>query len=378
MKIGILTQPLHNNYGGLLQCYALQTILKRMNHEVWVVCRDYDKYSLLFRVKFCIKQKIKSLLGLKGVKLPNPKKIKYISKYTSHFIGKYIQPKTMILRSNSELKRCCDIENFDAYIIGSDQVWRPEYSPCITNYFLDFLPLENKARRISYAASFGVDEWNFTNEETSICARLIQSFNAVSVREDSAIPLCHKYLQRDDVVQVLDPTLLLDREDYVRLVMEENEMVNDGNLFYYILDNTNEKQEIVDLISSQVKMKPFTKMPKRFASYENLNRNIEECVFPSVTSWIRAFMDAEMVVTDSFHGCVFSIIFNKPFWVIANSLRGMARINSLLTQFGLEDRIIIIDKLPYNFSIPIEWNLITEKREALKTKSLRYLNNALE
>ena len=105
---------------------------------------------------------------------------------------------------------------------------------------------------------------------------------------------------------------------------------------------------------------------------EDIKKRIEDCVFPSVTSWLRAFMDAEMVIVDSFHGAVFSIIFNKPFWVIANAERGNARFESLLGMFKLEDRMIISkDDVDYNSKI--DWAKVNEIREREKDKSLKCL-----
>ena len=119
-------------------------------------------------------------------------------------------------------------------------------------------------------------------------------------------------------------------------------------------------------------------MPKCSISNKNLIDRIEDCVFPTVTSWIKAYIDAEMVITDSFHGCVFSIIFNKPFWVIGNRSRGMARFNSLLEMFGLENRLITPDNLPSDFKAPINWDEVNQKRKHLQKYSMDFLTNALK
>ena len=381
MKIGILTQPLKNNYGGLLQCFAMQTVLKRLGHEPWIVRRDVyrNEFTWLERVFFNVKQVIKVFLGRKFVKLLSPKKVSYVKKNTKYFVSEYINPKTEIITTTEHLKNYHLTNKFDAYIVGSDQVWRPIYSPCITNYYLDFLPTDdNNVKRIAYAASFGVDEWEFSEEETKTCRDLLQKFDAISVRENSAVLLCDKYLNRADAVHVLDPTMLLDKEDYIRLVEKENEPKSPGTLFCYILDEDEKKNEIIDTIARQISAVPFTQMPKCHISYENLKYRLEDCVYPTVTAWLCAFMDAEMVVTDSFHGCVFSIIFNKPFIVYGNKGRGMARFHSLLSIFGLENRLVtnsedalkIINK-------PINWEAVNIKKKEWQEKSLNFLKNNL-
>ena len=373
MKIGILTQPLLENYGGLLQCYALQTILKRLGHEAWVVQRTSGELQgFTKKVLFsCIKQFDKIFLGGKLVKRLRPNT--YAKRNTSYFVLNYINPKTKLITTTETLKKCNVEQNFEAYIVGSDQVWRPVYSPCINNYFLDFLSPQDRTKRIAYAASFGVDEWEFSEEETSVCKDLIKLFDGVSVREDSATALCEKYLGRNDALHVLDLTMLLEKEDYIRIVEKEKEPKSPGNLFCYILDESSEKNQVVESIASQIDAVPFTQMPKCKLTDENLKDRLEDCVYPSVTAWLRAFMDADMVVTDSFHGCVFSIIFNKPFWVIGNHSRGMARFESLLSMFGLEERLIKRTSMSVEFTSPIDWARVNAIKKDWQEKSYNFL-----
>ena len=378
MKIGILTQPLSGNYGGLLQCYALQSALKTLGHSVWIVQRETDmKLTVIGLFFYYIRQIAKFCLGQEVVRLSDSKKIEYVKNNINYFKSKYINPKTEILTTTEKLRKFHLNYKFEAFVVGSDQVWRPKYSPCITNYFLDFLSPQDKVKRISYAASFGVDEWEFSEEETSICKDLLKLFDGVSVREDSAIALCEKYLARTDAVHVLDPTMLLEKKDYVSLVEEENEPKSPGNLFYYILDKTEEKENMVETIAFQMNAVPFTQWRKKRATYENMKYCLEDCVFPSVTAWLRAFMDADMVVTDSFHGCVFSIIFNKPFWVIGIEGRGLARFKSLISIFELQNRLINADTIPPDWSSPIDWEKVNAIRKEWQEKSLNFLEKHL-
>lgn len=377
MKIGILTLPLNNNYGGLLQCFALQKVLKSLGHDAWVVQRGYVNRSIIWRIFHYVRQTMKVLLGRKFVHLLPSKEIKYIRKNTSNFISNYIEPTTEHIRTNKQLANFHFSNKFDAYVVGSDQVWRPCYSPCITNYFFDFISPNEKVKRVAYAASFGVDEWEFTEKETIICGDLLRLFNAVSVRENTAIALCSNNWGREDVIQVLDPTMLLEKEDYIRIVEKENEPKSPGNLFCYILDESSEKNQVVESIASRIDAVSFTQMPKCEITYENLRDRLDDCVYPSVTAWLRAFMDADMVVTDSFHGCVFSIIFNKPFWVIGNEGRGLARFNSLLSLFELQSRMINSSSMPTDITDPIDWSQVNAIRRKWIETSLNFLKNNL-
>ena len=377
MKLGIFTQPLHNNYGGLLQCYALQTILKRMGHEPIIVRRDYASrnYSFFHKSIRFIKNIIRVCIGRRWVKNITLEQWNHIGQYThQYFADKYIQPHTNLLVTNSELKSYISKNHFDGYVVGSDQVWRPQYSPCITNYFLDFA--ENAdVRRVAYAASFGVEEWEFSADITPRCAQLAKKFDAISVREASAVGLCSQHLGVD-AVHVLDPTLLLEKEDYISIVEAEKEPKSAGNLFCYVLDKADEKDQAIAQVADALHLQPFTCMPTLEATFDNLRKDVDACIFPPVTQWLRSFHDAEMVITDSFHGCAFSIIFNKPFWVIGNVARGMARFHSLLSVFGLESRLLDVNNLiNVDWQTPIDWDKVNAIKHDWQAKSKEFLKN---
>ena len=383
MKIGILTQPLHNNYGGILQAYALQTILKRMGHEAWIINRDFAEVPLWRRIAaFCKSLVLQYASGNKNspffLFFSTEEQKSIINRNTSVFIDNNIQPRTRCLKSNKALLKEIKKQKFDAYIVGSDQVWRPMYSPCLGNYFVDFVDNETNIKRIAYAASFGVDTWEFTKKQTKQCAALVQKFDAVSVREKSAISLCQTFLNKD-ALHVLDPTLLLDKSDYVKLVLEAKESVSDGDLMAYILDSSTEKTEMINIIAQQLELKSFSAMASKKLTRKTKN-NIEECIFPSITKWLRGFMDAKFVVTDSFHGCVFSIIFNKPFIVIGNEKRGMSRFSSLLEMFDLEDLLVCsMEQLTTErMQLPIKWDEVNVSKLDKLRISMQFLQNNLK
>lgn len=375
MKIGILTQPLYTNYGGLVQCYALQTVLQRMGHETIVLQREFNrKYSFVGGCVYYAKHLVKMLLGRRESwhYVVSQERRDYIAKNTYQFIEKNINPRTEHIYTTEKLAETVDSLNLDAIIVGSDQVWRPYYSPCISNYFLDFLPDGSRIKRISYAASFGGDNWAFSSEQTKQCTALLQKFDAVSVREESAIKLCKEHFGVD-AVQALDPTLLLNAEDYINLCPENKN--NRGNLFCYVLDKTPQKQDIINRIASETGKQPFESMPALPPDTYNLYGDIDKCVYPPVEDWLSAFNEADMVVTDSFHGTVFSIIFNKPFFVIGNESRGLARFQSLLSLFGLEDRLITSKNV--NITCVINWEEVNAKRQQLIQESIYYINSTL-
>lgn len=379
MKIGILTQPLYCNYGGLLQCYALQTVLQRLGHQTLVLQREFKrKYTLRGAIVYYIKHIVKILVGKRSSwhYIVDQKRRDYIAKNTYKFIEKNINPRSEHCYSTKELGDIVLKNKLDAIIVGSDQVWRPYYSPCQPNYFLDFLDGRKDIKKLSYAASFGSDAWTFDEALTEQCGALLHQFDAVSVREESAIGLCMEHFGVE-AQHVLDPTMLLEKEDY-RAVCGQHS-VGRGSLFCYVLDRSDEKREIIAEIANRLKIKPFESMPELPDDICNLYGEIDKCVYPPVEAWLSAFDEAQMVITDSFHGTVFSIIFNKPFWVIGNKGRGMARFQSLLSQFGLEDRLLIPSKLnEINLNQPIDWEKVNHKRAELKKLSLEFLETALK
>lgn len=377
MNIGIITQPLHNNYGGLLQNYALQQVLGAMGHSAVTIDEGVKPDSFVWHCMSAVKTMLLKMAGKgAGRVLPHwltRKERECINRNVDYFTRKYIKSSGK-LPSLDDVRGYVETGNFDAFVAGSDQVWRPCYNSSIERPFLAFaqgLPV----KRISYAASFGVDFWEYTPEQTAVAVELIKSFDAVSVREESAIALCREHLQCDARL-VLDPTMLLDKEKYEALVIAEGEPRSAGNLFTYILDNDADKQTIIEAVAKQRNLQPFAIMPQRVDAQSI--RNIGNCVYPTVTAWLRAFMDAEFVVCDSFHGAVFSIIFNKPFIVLANSARGNARFASLLALFGLEQRMTDSSRYKEIIHKEIDWQAVNKRKEALRAESLMFLQNCLQ
>lgn len=340
MRIGIYTQPLWYNYGGLLQAWALQTVLKRMGH--YVVTFNPNLYMHLSWKKKCfvyLKRLYRIITGKPGIT-----SLRWEEKY-NHEHDLKMQNLKPFIDNNINVKEYNDVKelsplDYDVLIAGSDQVWRPKYNHTfgrtIENAFFEFAKDWN-VKRIAYAASFGADEWEFTKEQTIRCAQLAKKFQAISVREMSGISLCNKHLGVDATL-VLDPTLLLTRDDYELLLSKGKSTTKPiGDMLCYILDESDDKSKLIKQIAEERKMTPFRAQSKIY----NQMAKIEEKIQPSVEQWIRNFIDSKFVITDSFHACVFSILFNKPFLVIGNNERGMARYKSLFSLLYLDNHLLI-------------------------------------
>ena len=374
MRIGVLALQLRYNFGGILQAYALQKTLNKLGHKVIHIDQHryvtlgpwYKKYPIY--LKRAIRKYLfgENLIVRADVAINNTTKA--IATHTDPFIDKHI--KRIYTKDFSNIKK----GKFDTIIVGSDQVWRPQYFfSKIENAYLEFTK-DWDVKRIAYAASFGTEEWEYSDEQTSNCAALLKKFNAVSVRESSAVKLCEEKFGVK-TQHVLDPTLLLNKEDYIKLFESTKTPRSEGNLFCYILDKGKETSSIIDGISKDKVFSPFYVNSR----YEEPNTPLEERIQQPVEKWLRAFYDAEFIITDSFHACVFSIIFNKPFIVYGNKERGYARFESLLTLFALEDRLISSpNEVNKMLQTPIDWERVNSIHKQMKEKSLSFLVNNLK
>lgn len=378
MKIGIVTLPFNWNYGGILQTFALQVALKELGHDAVTINRNTVMMSFKMKVLSFVRRSILKVVFRKDVVVrtwPLKRELKRIRNNTDRFIAENIET-TDLFHSEADFNKI-DKYEFGAFISGSDQVWRPKYSPSLENHFLGFLSENSKTKRVAYAASFGVDNWEFSDKETASCSKLAKKYDAISVREDSAIELCEKQLGVKSQL-VLDPTMLVAKETYMKLVQEDGIGKMPGNLFNYVLDLTSEKEQFINQAASKLGLVTFSSSARGI--FRDLGKKrLNECVFPPVTQWIRSFMDAEFVITDSFHGTAFSIIFNKPFISIGNKKRGITRFTSLLTMLGLENRLIFdfgeasLNKLYEKIDFEAVNITLAEKKE----ESLNFLKNVL-
>lgn len=359
-KVGILTLPIKSNYGGILQAYALLTFLKNNGYDAWFIKRHWDNtnHSISHKIIKFIYHKI------------------IIRKFNT-FINKYIYPQTPIIDTQEKMKQISH-QQFDAFIVGSDQIWRMKYTKGVGyNYFLDFCETESQ-KRIAYAASFGVDYWDDPTPNTSIpiVKKLLQNFNAISVREDSGVTLC-KSIFNVDALHVIDPTLLLNKEEYLH-----NLCINiypKKYLGVYILDLTNEKKEIIQTLSQSLSL------PIKYLNESSnilkplIPQPINELIKPGVKNWIKGIAEAEFILTDSFHGTAFSIIFEKQFLAIGNIERGLTRFQSLLKMLNIENHLITsLDECKSLYLAPIDYKELKELKEKHKNKAVNFLKESLQ
>lgn len=315
-----------------MQAWALQQVLKGMGHEPVTIDRRLPTKGLGYRAARVLYRSLRHMAGSSvGPIFPEHAYTK-ITAGSYRFIKDNIVLSTRI-ESTAELASHFENEDYKAVVVGSDQTWRPRYSPDIFNYFLDFLK-SSPIIKIAYASSFGVDTWEFSPEQTARCRDLSTQFCFIGVRESSGVELCREHLGAV-AHHVLDPTLLLTAPDYLALLRKHGtDTSKRGGLYTYLLDKTPAKVAYATRLSEALQVDTFSHQPKRsFNHWEG--GSLDDYVLPPLTDWLSGFARSDYVLTDSFHGMVFSIIFGKPFKVISNPGRGSARFESLLRELGL-------------------------------------------
>lgn len=387
MRIGILTQPLLRNYGAVLQNYALQTVLRRMGHEP--ITADYvHPYWRDLGIFFM--SSVKTVIY--KILLRNRTFRPFIPPRRTRGFNRFVRKNISVTKPTTAYSASfIDRHKLNALVVGSDQTWRPIYNNRnrLEAMFLSFAVGRKDLIRVAYAASFGVDTWEYTPEQTERCRTLLQAFDAVSVREPSGVALCSRYLARPDAKHVLDPTLLLTKDDYLRLCGDvdvralENKMANRRNIRVlsaeptgknagfcvgFILNMTSEKEAF---IRRQMKLHGICKA--------FIVQDSDKAVL-TIEEWLTAIGSASLVVTDSFHGTVFSIIFGRNFITIGNEKRGLERVVTLLDAVGLRERLVLtsgLDDFNPGSVVQVDTQQIEQHLAPLRTLSMRFLTDAL-
>lgn len=353
MKIGILTFHWANNYGAVIQCYALLSKLKELGHDAYVIDR-VPRYSGILRRLY--------------------HKYSYNHKWSwlrfSTFSENCLNPKTRCYTSDDELKAYFANEKFDAVIVGSDQVWR--WKMIGLNYFFDFIDSSAySTKKYSYAASFGLSEWNDTDENTAKIKQLLHQFNCISVRENTAVEICKNVFNVKAQV-VLDPTLLHESKFYEQVLLTNFNNKPSGKVVSYILGK--QYKQVVKDISVWAKQIGLKHKNLLYTSIDMpLQTKSANLPFMHISplEWLNEIRNAEYVITNSFHATVFCILFKKKFVVIENPQGGNDRIDTLLGMVKLTELSKDTQFLGYTFRKMTEDTGLVEMRN----KSIEFLKN---
>lgn len=377
-KIGILNfQHVNHNYGAVLQAAALEESVKKIGYNVEQIDFIPDEepppppLSFTSRITRLLKGNfVKIILNkLQGNKEEIPEVIGDDFVFED-FRQKWVSRSKESYGNFDDLKK---IENtYDAIIVGSDQVWRTQYINRFSLvYFLSFAGSQTK--RISYAASFGLDTWQkddrYPTLETQVKTELAK-FDAVSVREDSGVNVCQSEFSVK-ATHVLDPTLLIG-QDFFDSIIDKATTEKTGSVVYYKLDPDEEFKRQVEQIANKLQLPIEDIYHKNIAGKKYFN---------TVQEWLLKLRESELVVTDSFHCVCFAILFEKQFIYFANKGRGMSRLESLLGLFDLMDRVCFtpqeLGELRH-IENKIDYSVIRNKLIKLRETSFSFLTSSLK
>lgn len=382
-KIGVITFWNGNeNYGQILQCWALQYFLKKEGHSPYVIRYVPTKYLQP------LKAFIKWLLPIRFVRsikkhLLYPNQILIEKRHLqqnerrnfSGFRESYIDFSQRVYSSLYQLQK--NPPPADIYIVGSDQVWAQLLSNHNNrSYFLDFG--DKTTKRIAYAPSFYYQE--YPKELQTELKQLLSNFNAISCREYSGVNICKNL--GIDATKVLDPTFLLRKEDYECLA--ENKSFIGDYIYVYSLNIYNAEEirwHELEKVGQDRHWKVKTTPARGYFEGEELFGEKTEYIYATPQEWIKLINSSILVVTTSFHGVVLSIILEKPFIYIplkGHHTDGNSRVLDLLKDLNLECRILT-ERQSYNQIINhvIDWSDVNIRIDHYRTDSINFLRKAI-
>lgn len=370
LRILIRTLPLNqSNYGGILQAYALQKVLRDEGHQPWTDSPVELRTNIGAKI-WLAKSAFKMRSWDRAISIGMRRRV---SSALTAFVRANIA--TVDLRlDRRRSSRASRAREFNAVIVGSDQVWRPQYTSVLRN-FLDFVEIPSTAK-ISYAASFGIDTLEEYDAELLASARqLLAEFDHVSVREESGLNLCAQMGVTAE--RHVDPTMLISSEHYRHIAGIEDSPRRSG-VSLMLLDEGSVPTEYAVEWADENEQELLRFYPRRLESRRDVRKDRSAYCYRSVEEWLVTVASSSLVVTDSFHVCVFSILFNTPFVAVSNPSRGQTRIDSLLSVFGLEDRSVAskTDAMAA-MNAPIDWPRVNRVLEGERQQGLEYLRSAL-
>lgn len=379
LRIGILTFHKSINYGSVLQAYALSKTLKDAGYSVEIIDYEPQRYEEIYSLYL----KNNSLHHvLSNVLKRFPYRVAYKNRVNAfkNFRQTYLPLSKEKYYFDSDLEVLND--RYDVLIVGSDQVWNVFAYDCDDAYFL---PISHKAKKIAYAVS--INNATFTERRCDDRLRsLIMDFDAVSSREKSGCQRLSGFLNGSkEIINTLDPTLLADPKVFESI--KSARIVKEPYIFLYSISFSDDVIASARSLSQRTGMPVYTLMTS-LKSYNFLQHNSDKIYILknhlSPEDFLSFISNAEYVVTNSFHGTAFSLLFEKQFYSICpNKVDGTKkydeRLYSILTHLGIEDRLISMDEVNISdLSKKIDYNNVNTKKEDLVANSRKFLYDAIE
>ncbi len=358
MKIGILTYHDAHNYGAVLQAYALKTYLNKQGHDATLVNYHHkdvpDGFPRERKMKKC-ETKEELDIFLKEMEYSAKDHDERWIKFDS-FIKQLIDNNSYVYDSEEELEK---IQDIDVFICGSDQIWNSDITGELNKGF--FLYFNTKAKKISYAASMGIDA--LREDEEADFKKYINNLDSIGVREDSLKEYSEKFTDKK-VTKTLDPTFLLEKKDYEDLLTE---VKFEKYILIYALGPDSRLTKLANYIAKEKNLKIVELNDCKKENYQ-----FEQVSNAGPSDFLSLIYNADFVITNSFHGTIFSIIFNKEFYTLTRLNRN-SRMKSLLGNIGLGDRL-----LDQNIDIDINKTINFKDAEKLLEKDVEIAKTYLK
>ncbi len=332
MKVGILTFHSALNYGAILQAYALQETLKNkkvdveiINYSPSTIEKHYTKFDGKKSIHKVVLKNLRTIISRSlQYNLLRARKLAF-----QDFVNKNVNMSKITYSTKNLLQK--NIHKYDVVITGSDQVWNPKYAKDSMDVY--FLAFENSnVKKVSYAASIGNADFNV--EDRKNINYWLDDFSDISVRERKGYDQISKLVNKDISINV-DPTLLLSSKQWLNVADNSNSPIPSKEyILVYGLEQNSDLIEIVNKLSEITKLKVV-----HFGKRSTYNNELLKMYTQGPSSFIQAFNNAEYVITNSFHGTVFSVIFKKQFINIPHKDNN-SRMDELLTYLNLKDRVV--------------------------------------
>lgn len=321
MKIGILTFHRAHNYGAVLQCYALIQYLKSFGHNVYVI--DYSSEYVQSCYKLIDFQRIKSKNPIKLIsKLIKEIRLYPIRKSRAEKFDAYVDKYFQLLSLSC-------IDDLDVIIVGSDQVWNTRLTHGFDKYYWGNFIRNKNIRLISYAAS--IEEF-WEQEKNKDAIKLLSDFDSISVREENAMILLQKLMPQKEISLCVDPTLLIPANIWNRIA--EMPEISERYLLVYQVRNSEKTVSIAQKIAKKLSLSIV------YLSASVLGNNSKVSRYASPEQYLGLFKNASFVVCTSFHGTVFSLVYEKPFVSIRLNDGRDSRVETLLSKCNGLDHFI--------------------------------------
>lgn len=363
--IKILTFHNAENYGATLQAYALKETLKKLNTNPSFV--NYISNDILKDYKLIRTNSFKSFFSSLWFFKRNLKRKNSFKKY----INKYLDGNSKKYYNKEDIER--DVKEGEIYIAGSDQIFNPVLTNGLSDvYTLNFGKDISDVKRVVYGASIGNEE--LLEKHKDDFYNKLQSVDLLSVREESVIAPLSNITNRE-VEKVLDPTLLLEKEDWDKLILENKatSLKNKKYILVYTLFENDEITKIANYLSEKTGLKIV-----HFRKYNAYNNELTSLYSKGPVDFSNAFKNAEYIVTNSFHGLVFSIIFERKFYAVMPKERA-GRLKDLIDTLSLNSRSVstLKDVQALDIDEQIDYKKAKEILDKEKEKSMEYLKKGI-